>query len=125
MLEFNQIILSRRSGSEGSQEAYTWRAKSHIALGNWRAALKDVGEALAVDPTDVEGYRGRGDAYKTLNVELFRLRATIYMELNSYEPAILALNEVILRDPTPTAGDYNSRGYAHYMHEHILGPSVI
>ena len=102
---------------EDRQEAYTWRAKSHVALGNWMEALLDVGEALAVDPTDVEGYRQRGDAYKTLNVELFRLHATIYMELNSHEAAILALNQVISRDPAPTAGDYHSRGYANYMLE--------
>jgi hypothetical protein len=115
ILEFNQIILGRRSGSEGSKEAYTWRAKSHIALGNWRAALKDVGEALAVDPTGLEDYHWRDDVYKTLNVELFRLRAKIYMELNSHEAAILAFNQVISRDPAPTAGDYHSRGYANYM----------
>ena len=28
---------------------------------------------------------------------------------------ILALNEVISRDPAPTAGDYHTRGYASYM----------
>ena len=117
ILEFDQIIRLQSTRPESLQEAYAWRAKSHVALGNWREALLDVGEALAINPTDVEGYRQLGDAYKTLNVELFRLRATIYMELNSYESAILALNEVILRDPTPTAGDYHSRGYAHYMHE--------
>ena len=89
--------------------------KSHVALGNWYEALSLVGEALAIDPTNVEGYRQRGDAYKTLNVELFRLRATIYMELNSYASVILALNEVISRDPAATAGDYQSRGYAHYL----------
>ena len=117
-LELDQAItLSQRMQPLDRQEAYTWRAKSHVALGNWREALLDVGEALAINPTDVEGYRKLGDAYKTLNVELFRLRAAIYMELNSHEGAILAFNQVISRDPAPTAGDYHSRGYAHYMHE--------
>jgi len=37
------------------------------------------------------------------------------MEMNFYESAILALNEVISRDPAPTVGDYHSRGYASYM----------
>ena len=100
---------------EDRQEAYTWRAKSHVALGNWMEALLDVGKALAVDPTSTEDYRQRGDVYKTLNVELFRLRVTSYMELNYYASAILALNEVISRDPAATAGDYQSRGYAHYL----------
>jgi len=115
ILEFDQIILARRMEPEDRQEAYTWRAKSHVALGNWSEAILDVGKALAVDPTSAEGYRQRGDVYKTLNVELFRLRVTIYMELNYYESAILALNEVISRDPAATAGDYQSRGYANYM----------
>jgi tetratricopeptide (TPR) repeat protein len=97
------------------QEAYTWRAKSYVALGNWREALLDVGEALAIDPTDVDGYRQRGDTYQTLNVELFRLRAAIYMEMNFYESVTLALNEVISRDSPATAADYQSRGYANYM----------
>ena len=115
ILEFDQIKLASFTKPEDRQEAYTWRAKSHVALGNWKEALFDVGEALDVDPTSVGGYLQRGDVYKTLNVELFRLRATIYMELNSYASAMLALNEVISRDPAATAGDYQSKGYANYM----------
>ena len=82
ILEFDQIILDRSLESEGSQEAYTWRAKSHVALGNWKEALLDVGAALAADPTGVADYHLRDDVYKALNVEQFRLRAKIYMELD-------------------------------------------
>ena len=114
---FDQIKLQSFAQPEDRQAAYTWQAKSHVALGNWKEALLDVGEALAIDPTSLEEYGRRGDAYKTLNVEGFRLRATIYMESNSYESMILALNQVISRDPAPTAGDYHSRGYAGYMHK--------
>ena len=117
ILEFDQIKLASFTKPEDRIEAYFGQAKSHVALGNWNEARLYVGEGLAVDPTDVEEYGRRGDAYKTLNVELFRLRAKIYMELNSYESVILALNEVISRDPAPTAGDYHSRGYAGYMHK--------
>ena len=39
------------------------------------------------------------------------------MELNSHEAAILAFNQVISRDPAPTAVDYHSRGYSSYMVE--------
>ena len=117
ILEFDQIILDRPLESEGSQEAYTWRAKSHVALGNWKEALLDVGAALAADPTGVEDYHLRDDVYKALNVEQFRLRAKIYMELNNYENAILAWDQVISRASAPIAADYHSRGYAHYMRE--------
>ena len=117
ILEFDQIKLAPFTKPEDRIEAYLGQAKSHVALGNWNEARLYVGEALAIDPTDVEEYGRRGDAYKTLNVGLFRLRATIYMELNSHEAAILALNEVISRNPAPTAGDYHSRGYANYMLE--------
>ena len=115
ILEFDQIKLASFTKPEDRIEAYFGQAKSHVALGNWNEARLYVGEGLAVDPTDVEEYGRRGDAYKTLNVELFRLRAKIYMEFNSYESVILALNEVISRDPAATAGDYQSRGYAHYL----------
>jgi len=116
ILELDQAItLGQQMQPQDRQEVYAWRAKSHVALGNWREALLDVGEALAIDPTDVESYRKRGDVYQTLNVELFRLRAAIYMEMNFYESAILALNEVISRDSPATAADYQSRGYANYM----------
>jgi tetratricopeptide (TPR) repeat protein len=118
---FDQIKLQSFAQPEDRQAAYTWQAKSHVALGNWNEALLAVGEALAIDPTSVEGYRHLVDAYKTLNVERFRLRATIYMELNSHEAAILAFNQVISRDPAPTAGDYNSRGYARYMRKQYAG----
>ena len=117
ILEFDQIKLASFTKPEDRIEAYFGQAKSYIALGNWEEARLYVGEGLAVDPTDVEEYGRRGDAYKTLNIELFRLRAKIYMELNSHEAAILAFNQVISRDPAPTAGDYHSRGYAHYMNE--------
>ena len=109
ILEFDQIKLASFTKPEDRQEAYFWQAKSHVALGNWYEALSLVGEALAIDPTNVEGYRQRGDVYKTLNVELFRLRATIYMELNSYASVILALNEVISRDPAATAAATTSQ----------------
>jgi hypothetical protein len=117
ILEFDQIKLASFTKPEDRIEAYFGQAKSHAALGNWEEARLYVGEALAVDPTGLEDYHWRDDVYKTLNVELFRLRAKIYMELNSHEGAILAFNQVISRDPAPTAGDYHSRGYAHYMHE--------
>ena len=116
-LEFDQILLGFRIEPEFRQEAYTWRAKSQIALGNWSDALLDVGEALAIDPTDLLEYQQRNARYQTLNIELFRLRSKIYMELDSYEEVISASNEVLQRDSSGTASDYHSRGYAHYMRE--------
>ncbi|SVD78039.1 uncharacterized protein METZ01_LOCUS430893, partial [marine metagenome] len=83
ILELDQIRLASFTKPEDRIEAYFWQAKSHVALGNWSEALKDVGRALAVDPTGLEDYHWRDDVYKTLNVELFRLRATIYMESDS------------------------------------------
>jgi tetratricopeptide (TPR) repeat protein len=56
ILEFDQIIRLKSTQSESRQEAYAWRAKSHVALGNWREALFDVGVALDIDPTNVEEY---------------------------------------------------------------------
>lgn len=117
ILEFDQILLGFRIEPEFRQEAYTWRAKSQIALGNWSDALLDVGEALAIDPTDLLEYQQRNARYQTLNIELFRLRSKIYMELDSYEEVISASNEVLQRDSSGTASDYHSRGYAHYMRE--------
>ena len=73
-----------------------------MELANFQEALSDLTQALIWNPTVVDYYRWRGEAYNGLRI---------------YTQAIFDFDQVITRDPIPTAADYHGLGFARFKNE--------
>jgi len=120
--DFQQaVILYTKLLSGGTDQAlaYTKRAAAYIGLQQYESALKDINNALLLDPENLEAYYLRGVTYEldpqqtqsgqqyfiraakgqATTADDYLVRGKAYLFLGQPEQAVEALNQAIKLDP--------------------------